>query len=80
MLLLQPSQHIAAAKGHEDCVLILLKHACSLHLKGKISIQQIISELTRTPDFLGRGELYYQLSCTSPSMLPSQNFIVFDYD
>ncbi|XP_073127293.1 potassium channel AKT2/3-like [Henckelia pumila] len=25
--------HIAASKGHEDCVLVLLKHACSLHLR-----------------------------------------------
>ncbi|KAG8368796.1 hypothetical protein BUALT_Bualt15G0084000 [Buddleja alternifolia] len=25
--------HIAASTGHEDCVVVLLKHACSLHLK-----------------------------------------------
>ncbi|KAK6136509.1 hypothetical protein DH2020_029745 [Rehmannia glutinosa] len=25
--------HIAASKGHEDCVVVLLKHACSLHLR-----------------------------------------------
>lgn len=28
-------QHIAASKGHEDCIVVLLKHACSLHLRGK---------------------------------------------
>ncbi|KAL0384583.1 UNVERIFIED_CONTAM: Potassium channel AKT2/3 [Sesamum radiatum] len=25
--------HIAASNGHEDCVVVLLKHACSLHLR-----------------------------------------------
>ncbi|XP_073144030.1 potassium channel AKT2/3 isoform X2 [Henckelia pumila] len=25
--------HIAASRGHEQCVVVLLKHACSLHLK-----------------------------------------------
>ncbi|GFP99211.1 potassium channel akt2/3 [Phtheirospermum japonicum] len=25
--------HIAVSKGHEDCVVVLLKHACSLHLR-----------------------------------------------
>ncbi|MBA0766395.1 hypothetical protein Gotri_015443 [Gossypium trilobum] len=25
--------HIAATKGHEDCVLVLLKHACNVHLQ-----------------------------------------------
>lgn len=25
--------HIAASKGHEECVLVLLKHACNIHLK-----------------------------------------------
>ncbi|KAG6398671.1 hypothetical protein SASPL_140138 [Salvia splendens] len=25
--------HIAASKGHEECVVVLLKHACSLHLR-----------------------------------------------
>ncbi|KAK4476850.1 hypothetical protein RD792_016012 [Penstemon davidsonii] len=25
--------HIAASKGHEECVLVLLKHACGLHLR-----------------------------------------------
>ncbi|KAG4164742.1 hypothetical protein ERO13_A13G035500v2 [Gossypium hirsutum] len=25
--------HIAASKGHEDCVLVLLKHACNVHLR-----------------------------------------------
>ncbi|KAL6515181.1 RAC-beta serine/threonine-protein kinase [Orobanche hederae] len=25
--------HIAASKGYEDCVVVLLKHACSLHLR-----------------------------------------------
>ncbi|KAI8030074.1 Potassium channel AKT2/3, partial [Camellia lanceoleosa] len=25
-------QHIAASKGHEECVLVLLKHACNKHL------------------------------------------------
>ncbi|KAA8545512.1 hypothetical protein F0562_020296 [Nyssa sinensis] len=25
--------HIAALKGHEDCVLALIKHACNIHLK-----------------------------------------------
>lgn len=27
-------QHIAASEGHEECVLVLLKHACNIHLKG----------------------------------------------
>ncbi|GJX73418.1 potassium channel AKT2/3 [Tanacetum coccineum] len=25
--------HIATSKGHEECVLVLLKHACNIHLK-----------------------------------------------
>ncbi|KAL8114700.1 hypothetical protein AgCh_021535 [Apium graveolens] len=25
--------HIAASKGHEECVLVLLKHACNIHLR-----------------------------------------------
>ncbi|XP_076887686.1 potassium channel AKT2/3-like [Bidens hawaiensis] len=25
--------HIAASKGHEECVMVLLKHACNIHLK-----------------------------------------------
>ncbi|KAK8529907.1 hypothetical protein V6N13_102797 [Hibiscus sabdariffa] len=25
--------HIAASRGHEDCVLVLLKHACNVHLR-----------------------------------------------
>ncbi|XP_022763287.1 potassium channel AKT2/3-like [Durio zibethinus] len=25
--------HIAASKGHEECVLVLLKHACNVHLR-----------------------------------------------
>ncbi|KAJ0681783.1 putative cyclic nucleotide-binding domain, potassium channel, voltage-dependent, EAG/ELK/ERG [Helianthus annuus] len=25
--------HIAASKGHEECVLVLLKHACNMHLR-----------------------------------------------
>ncbi|KAF3444469.1 hypothetical protein FNV43_RR14161 [Rhamnella rubrinervis] len=25
--------HIAASEGHEECVLVLLKHACNIHLK-----------------------------------------------
>ncbi|KAL2477546.1 Potassium channel AKT2/3 [Forsythia ovata] len=25
--------HIAASKGHEECVVVLLKHACNVHLK-----------------------------------------------
>ncbi|MCL7040459.1 hypothetical protein MKW94_028362, partial [Papaver nudicaule] len=27
--------HIAASKGHEDCVLVLLKHACNVHAQDK---------------------------------------------
>ncbi|CAA0839013.1 Potassium channel AKT2/3 [Striga hermonthica] len=27
--------HIAASKGHEECVVVLLKHACSLNLRDK---------------------------------------------
>jgi hypothetical protein len=27
------SQHIAASKGYEDCVLVLLKHACNVNIK-----------------------------------------------
>ncbi|KAG6651907.1 potassium channel AKT2/3-like [Carya illinoinensis] len=27
--------HIAASKGHEECVLVLLKHACNVHLRDK---------------------------------------------
>ncbi len=29
-------QHIAASKGHEGCVLVLLKHSCNVHLRGNI--------------------------------------------
>jgi hypothetical protein len=29
-------QHIAASKGHEECVLALLKHSCNVHLRGNI--------------------------------------------
>lgn len=27
-------QHIAASEGNEECVMVLLKHACNIHLKG----------------------------------------------
>ncbi|XVE66936.1 hypothetical protein DITRI_Ditri08aG0119700 [Diplodiscus trichospermus] len=33
--------HIAASKGHEECVLVLLKYACNVHLRGKIRCQCI---------------------------------------
>ncbi|KAI3445629.1 hypothetical protein Pfo_002294 [Paulownia fortunei] len=33
LMLCTTPQHIAASKGHEDCVVVLLKHACSLHLR-----------------------------------------------
>ncbi|TYI95093.1 hypothetical protein E1A91_D02G253300v1 [Gossypium mustelinum] len=38
--------HIAATKGHEDCVLVLLKHACNVHLQdmnGNTSLWNAIS-------------------------------------
>ncbi|KAL5854600.1 hypothetical protein ACOSQ4_004402 [Xanthoceras sorbifolium] len=38
--------HIAASKGHEDCVLVLLKHACNLHLRdmnGNTAMWEAIS-------------------------------------
>uniref|UniRef100_A0A5B6YZR5 Potassium channel n=1 Tax=Davidia involucrata TaxID=16924 RepID=A0A5B6YZR5_DAVIN len=38
--------HIAASKGHEDCVLVLLKHACNIHLRdidGNTAIWDAIS-------------------------------------
>ncbi|KAL8535985.1 hypothetical protein ACS0TY_011575 [Phlomoides rotata] len=38
--------HIAASKGHEDCVVVLLKHACSLHLRdfnGNTAVWEAIS-------------------------------------
>ncbi|KAK9286768.1 hypothetical protein L1049_015172 [Liquidambar formosana] len=28
------NQHIAASKGHEDCVLVLIKHECNIHLRA----------------------------------------------
>lgn len=27
-------QHIAASKGHEECVMVLLRHGCNIHLRG----------------------------------------------
>ena len=33
LFLATPSQHIAASKGYEDCVLVLLKHACNVNIK-----------------------------------------------
>ncbi|XP_031285395.1 potassium channel AKT2/3 [Pistacia vera] len=38
--------HIAAAKGHEECVLVLLKHACNIHLRdinGNTALWEAIS-------------------------------------
>ncbi|KAA8536555.1 hypothetical protein F0562_029033 [Nyssa sinensis] len=38
--------HIAASKGYEDCVLVLLKHACNIHLRdidGNTAIWDAIS-------------------------------------
>ncbi|KAH6810144.1 potassium transport 2/3 [Perilla frutescens var. frutescens] len=38
--------HIAATEGHEDCVVVLLKHACSLHLRdlnGNTAIWEAIA-------------------------------------
>jgi len=28
-------QHVAASRGYEDCVLVLLKHGCNIHIRGK---------------------------------------------
>lgn len=39
--------HIAVEKGHEDCVVVLLKHACSLHLRdtnGDTALWTAVSE------------------------------------
>lgn len=30
-------QHIAASKGYEDCVLVLLKHSCNVNVQGEWS-------------------------------------------
>ncbi|KAL7235805.1 hypothetical protein ACSBR1_019150 [Camellia fascicularis] len=38
--------HIAASKGHEECVLVLLKHACNIHLldmEGNTALWDAIS-------------------------------------
>ncbi|CAN8325574.1 unnamed protein product [Cochlearia groenlandica] len=38
--------HIAASKGYEDCVLVLLKHGCNIHIKdmsGNTSLWEAIS-------------------------------------
>lgn len=38
--------HIAASKGHEECVLVLLKHACNIHLRdmeGKTALWDAIA-------------------------------------
>jgi ankyrin repeat protein len=31
-------QHIAALKGHEECVSVLLKHGCNVHLRGNTHV------------------------------------------
>lgn len=35
-------QHIAASKGHDDCVLALLKHGCNVHLRGNFYGVQVL--------------------------------------
>ncbi|XP_044490240.1 potassium channel AKT2/3 isoform X2 [Mangifera indica] len=38
--------HIAASKGHEECVLVLLKHACNIHLRdinGNTALWEAVS-------------------------------------
>ncbi|KAE8668392.1 Potassium channel AKT2 [Hibiscus syriacus] len=43
--------HIAASRGHEDCVLVLLKHACNVHLRdidGNTALWDAISTKHRS--------------------------------
>lgn len=39
--------HIAASKGHEECVMVLLKHGCNIHVKdveGNTALWDVIGE------------------------------------
>ncbi|MED6207356.1 RAC-beta serine/threonine-protein kinase [Stylosanthes scabra] len=60
--------HIAASNGHEDCVKVLLKHACNLHLRdvnGNTALWDAISS-----KHYSIFRILYQLAALSDPHLP----------
>ncbi|XP_038998069.1 potassium channel AKT2/3-like [Hibiscus syriacus] len=56
--------HIAASRGHEDCVLVLLKHACNVHLRD-------IDGNTAQWDAISTSTIPYLGSCIIVLLFPS---------
>ncbi|KAJ9687452.1 hypothetical protein PVL29_016084 [Vitis rotundifolia] len=52
--------HIAASKGHEDCVMVLLKHACNVHVRDPYTSGDLLCTAAKRNDLTVMKELLKQ--------------------
>lgn len=38
-------QHVAASNGHEECVWVLLKYGCNIHVRGNLLVYISLSNI-----------------------------------
>ncbi|PPS14664.1 hypothetical protein GOBAR_AA05930 [Gossypium barbadense] len=62
--------HIAASKGHEDCVLVLLKHACNVHLRDVVDPNTYEFSPTTLNEIVKKREIGHRITVMTDNEPP----------
>lgn len=59
-------QHMAASHGHEECIWVLLRHGCNVHLRGKRCLDSTSLSIFFLLYGLDNGPTELDVECIGP--------------